>query len=816
MVDSRVVGRRVSKSTNRFATRSLGWKWAIVGAMMIAIVVIAYLALRNTEPTQTQTRHGEGETRQPRPQAEDLHISGHTGPADLNIIMITVDTLRSDRVSSYGSTRVDTPHIDGFANEGVLFSNAASTVPFTLPAHASILTGLYPPAHGVRENVGYTLSEEVPTLAEILSEAGWSTAGFVSAFVLDRRWGIGRGFDHFFDDFDLSEMEKANLSSVQRGGDETIVGAVRWLDERPQERPFFLWLHLYDPHDPYTPPEPYRSLYPNRPYDGEVAYTDLLIGDFRQALTDRGLLEDSLVILTSDHGEGLGDHGESFHGFFVYDTTVHAVLIMRPPKGLPRPLVVDTAVSHVDLLPTILDAVDVSPPETTHGESLVPALLGRPLELDRGVYSESLYPLLHYGWSALRALRTDHHKLIDEPRPKVFELKTDPQEQINLYTEAPAVSEDLEGRLASLREVIDRELGSSTRPPDLDPETLAQLQALGYAAGQGGVTLDQEEDRPRSDPKDKIGLHRRVMRAQSQMRTDADAAEKTLLELLDEDSEILDAHQMLGQLTTTQKRFDEAVNHFRHALEIDSDHQNSIMGLASSYKELGRNEEALIGFKRILEITGGDTRASLAMADILVAERRLDEAASVLGEALSTTELAGLIYNKLGEVRVEQGRSEIAQSLFVKAIQEKDDWPLPHFNLAVLYEERGEIQPAMASYNRAIELAPNYHQAQFNLGRLMGQLGRVDRQQELWERAIESSPKFVQGHYYLSKLLMDRGGDLGRAEELVRAGIAADPKHREGPLGYYILADILNRTGRSAEAQEAVRMGREIQAAANR
>ncbi len=221
------------------------------------------------------------QTEQPE-EISAIDWRGEIAPNDLNIVLITIDTLRSDRVSSYGSDLVDTPNIDSFASDGVLFSNAASTVPFTLPAHSSILTGLYPPGHGVRENVGYTLDDSIPTLAEVLSEGGWNTAGFVSAFVLDRRWGIGRGFDHYFDDFDLAEFDTANLSSVQRSGDVTIGEAVRWIDGRPQDAPFFLWLHLYDPHDPYTPPEPFKSMYPNRPYEGEVAYTDSLIGEFRR------------------------------------------------------------------------------------------------------------------------------------------------------------------------------------------------------------------------------------------------------------------------------------------------------------------------------------------------------------------------------------------------------------------------------------------------------------------------------------------------------------------------------------------------------
>ncbi len=407
-------------------------------------------------------------------------------------------------------------------------------MPFTLPAHSSILTGRYPPGHGVRENVGYTLDPRVPTLAEVLSTAGWSTAGFVSAFVLDGRWGVGRGFGRFFDDFDLSGFESANLSSVQRRGDETVAEAIRWLDERPSDRPFFLWLHLYDPHDPYEPPEPYRSGYADRPYDGEVAFTDSLIGEFRKAFEDRGLLGSTLFILTSDHGEGLGDHGESSHGFFLYDTTVHVGLIVRLPGGSAVGRTVDAAVSHVDLVPTILDAVGLDAPQPLDGESLLPLIAGIGGDSSRGVYSESLYPLLHYGWAPLRAFRTDDRKLISAPRPEFFDVRTDPREEHDLSLAQPAVVAEFESRLDRLRVEIERGAPSTAAAPDLDPETLAQLEALGYAAGQGGVTLAEENDRLRADPKDKIVVHRIIMRAQSQMATDRDAAEEALLAVLDE------------------------------------------------------------------------------------------------------------------------------------------------------------------------------------------------------------------------------------------------------------------------------------------
>jgi arylsulfatase A-like enzyme/Tfp pilus assembly protein PilF len=728
-----------------------------------------------------------------------------------NIVLITIDTLRADRVSSYGSRRVQTPALDTFADEGVLFSNAASTVPFTLPAHTSIVTGLYPPGHGVRENVGYVLDESVPTLAEVLAEEGWVTAGFVSAFVLDRRWGIGRGFDHYFDEFNLADFETPNLSSVQRPGDVTIAEALRWLDSRPQEKEFFLWLHLYDPHDPYTPPEPWKSLHPGRPYDGEVAYTDSLIGEFRAALEERGLLDESLVILTADHGEGLGDHGEASHGFFVYDTTIRVPLIVRRPGGVDGGRVVDSAVSHVDLFPTVLDSFGLTAPKRVHGASLLPLIRGEAADPGREVYSESLYPLLHYGWAPLRAIRTDSRKLISAPRPELYDLASDPRELSDMASSEPSSRAELEERLAVLREVIESEEDELGGAPDLDAQTLAQLQALGYAAGQGGVAIEEEADRPRADPKDKIGIHRTIMRAQSEMSSDPDAAERTLTAVVAEDPDILDAHQMLGQIALTTARFDMALDHYRQALELDPEHGSSLMGMASAYEALGRADEALVGYRRVLQVKGSDTRASLAIADLEFARGNLEEAARALDEAARTTEAPALIHNKMGEVRVEQGRTTEGMKLFAEAVREKEDFAVPHFNLAVLFEEQGNAQRAIASYERAIELAPKYVEALFNLGRLVGHLGDRNRQRELWQSAIEAKPSFVQGYYHLAKLEMDSGGDLARAEELVRTGIELDPGHGEGPLGYYVLADILNRMGRTTEAGQAVAMGRRIQ-----
>jgi arylsulfatase A-like enzyme/Tfp pilus assembly protein PilF len=740
-------------------------------------------------------------------------LAGEDGGASPNVVLITIDTLRADHLGSYGATEAETPNLDRLAAEGVRFANAASTVPFTLPAHSSLMTGTYPPYHGVRENVGYTLDARLPTLAGSLAAAGWATGGFVSAFVLDGRWGIGRGFDTYFDDFEPPESGSTNLASVQRDGAETVAAAVRWLDEGRQE-PFFLWLHLFEPHDPYLPPEPYRSRHPGRPYDGEVAYADALVGRLRQALVERGLFDRLLLVVTGDHGEGLGQHGEGFHGFFVYDSTIHVPLIVRAPSAARGGTVVDAAVSHVDLLPTILEAAGVEPPAHAQGRSLLPLMLGEENDEDgqRAVYSESMYPLLHYGWAPLRSLRVGHHKLIAAPRPELFDLAADPQETTDIVRR----ERRLQGELSSELEAMVERIGSGGQgqgaPAELDDETLQQLQALGYLAGRGGVALAEEGARERADPKDRIDLHQLVMLAQSELgKGDVAAASGHLEKALAKDPSMVDPHQMLGSIAMQEERFADAVDDFRAALAVKEDHLASLYGLANAYLRLGRTDEALVGFEQVLRLEPGDRKALAAVADLLERQGRRAEAIARLTPAVAGEDAPGLLLNQLGELEALEGERTLAGDLFRRALAANGELVAARFNLAVLEEEDGRVDEAIKLYEETLERAPKHFQAQFNLGRLYGSTGRPERQRELWEAAIVSNPDFARGYYYLAKLLMDRGEDLTRAESLVRQGLDKDPDHRAGPLGYFILADILNRTGRGREAAQAVDAGRRIE-----
>ena len=782
--------------------------------LLLAAIVASGLAACAPEP----------EDASPAPvQADTARLLAGASTAHPSVILITIDTLRADRLSSYGSDRVATPHIDRLGAEGIRFANASSTVPFTLPAHSSIMTGLYPPSHGVRENVGYVLGADRTTLAERFRDAGYSTGGFVSAFVLDARWGIGRGFDTYVDDFDLDSMAGANLGSVQRSGPETIAHALEWLDgavssgdggaagDTSGPPPFFLWLHLFDPHDPYEPPEPFRTEYEGRPYDGEVAYTDSLIGDFRAALEQRGLFDESVVVLTADHGEGLGDHGESYHGFFVYDSTVHVPLIVRLPGGLEDGRVVADVVSHVDIAPTLAELMGLAGAGAGQGRSLLLSMQG--LEdpaAERGVYAESFYALDHYGWAPLRSLRTVDYKYIETPDPELYALLEDPGELTNVLLERRDTSRELRAAALELAAELDRGAPDATPEPDLDEQALAQLRALGYLAGRGTAER-REAEGPRADAKTKAHLHRAIMRAQSAFGGgDDEAANAELRVALAEDDGLLDAHQLLGTITLLAGDPAPAASHFQRALALDPEHRQSLLGLANAYHELGRIDEAMVGYRRLLEVAGQDSKATMALARIHVERGELSEAEEVLAAAAEGREPPPVVTNKLGEVMALAGRSGEAEAKFRQAIALNPELGEAHYNLAVLLDEAGKPFEAVETYRRAAELRPRDHRPRFNLGRLYGRLNRPLDQIEAYRDAVEAAPDFVRGYFQLAKALMDLDLDLTEAEAIARRGLELAPAGEDGALGYFVLADILSRLGRPGEERQALARGQEL------
>ncbi len=415
------------------------------------------------------------------------------GPA--NVLVITLDTLRADRVGSYGHAAARTPVLDALAARGARFAAATTTTPLTLPAHTSLFTGTWPTTHGVRDNTGFYVDDAVTTLAEVLKGRGYRTGGFVGAFVLDARWGIAQGFDHYFDDFDLSEDVGPGLDAIQRPGADVVDAATTWL-KQPGTAPFFAWVHLYDAHTPYAAPAAFARQFPDTrdgAYDAEVAYADSQVGRLLAALDADGRLDNTIVVLLADHGEQLGEHREQSHGFFVYDASVQVPLIIAGPGVTTR--VVPDQVRIIDVMPTVLDLAGIEVPAAVQGASLRPALDGQRQTLL--AFSESWYPRFHYGWSELRAVRDGRYKFIQAPRRELYDVAADPGELNNLAPTEAARADTLERALRALVAQTTR-AEASKGPQPVDAAAEQRLRALGYVGSSSAVNL---VERPRRDPR---------------------------------------------------------------------------------------------------------------------------------------------------------------------------------------------------------------------------------------------------------------------------------------------------------------------------
>ena len=333
---------------------------------------------------------------------------------ECNVVLITLDTLRADHLGCYGNKNVKTPHIDEMAGQGVLFSHAYTPVPVTLPSHTSILTGLYPVYHGVRNNGTFKADENLETLTEVLKQNGFKSAAFIGAFVLDSRYGLDQGFDHY-DDYLEKDPNHTFMVYNERTAGEVIKSANGWLEKNAQDR-FFMWIHCFDPHAPYSPPAPFSAMYRHNLYNGEIAYTDYALGRFFAALKEKNILDETLLVITADHGEGLGEHAEKTHAIFIYDSTLHVPLIMRYPKAISAGITIEENVSLIDIMPTVLDILDIQKTPPSHGESLLGLIKGKKEFSRCEMLCETFYTIYNHNWSPLEGLRTDKWKFIKAPR----------------------------------------------------------------------------------------------------------------------------------------------------------------------------------------------------------------------------------------------------------------------------------------------------------------------------------------------------------------------------------------------------------------
>lgn len=727
-------------------------------------------------------------------------------PADLNLVVVTLDTLRADRLGCYGFAGIETPTIDSLAREGVLFEQATATVPLTLPSHSSIFTGRVPPHHGVRDNGGFFLEESQTTLAERLAGAGWATGAFVAAWVLDSKWGLAQGFDHYGDKFDLSQYKTVSLGTVQKPGDEVMDEALGWL-ESVRARKFFAWVHLYDPHTPYQPPEPYRSRYPGQPYLGEIAYSDRVVGRLMQWLRGAGLMERTLIVLTADHGESLGEHGEAAHAYFVYDSTTHVPLIVRTPwgdRGRSR-----TQVSSVDLLPTLLDLLGQPPQEGIDGRSLARAILHPAAELDHAAYSESYFPRYHFGWQHLRRVRDGRYSFVEAPEPELYDLASDPGESRNVYASE-------RGRASELAATLERMAGSGGQAAperaNLDPETLQRLAALGYV----GSAVDVDPAAQLADPKQKLGLFVRMGAAKALAQEDKhEEAIARMREVIALDPQIIDAHVTLGSWLRRVGRPEEAVSAFKAALELKPDNELALSNLANLYRALGRHEAALEGYRTVLELEPRNPQTWYQLATLQLDLGHVKDAESTFRRALEHNPSMGAAYNSLGAIAFARGDLEESERLVRRGLALEPEVRTGRFNLARILELRGQPAEAETFYRAELATYPDHGKARFNLAQLLRQRGDRDGYKRELQTSLEKAPEFGASYFYLAREALG-GGRLEEAAELSRRGLEVAPRSEFAPLGYYVLADVFNRRGERDKAQLEVQKARRLEAALKR
>ncbi len=725
----------------------------------------------------------------------------------LNIILISVDTLRADRLRCYGFNMIETPNIDRLAEEGIYFENCYSSTPLTLPSHCSILTGTSPLYHRIRDNGGFVLDEKQIVVSEILKKKGFKTSAFVSAYVLDSKWGLSQGFDYYFDRFDLSKYKTIGLGDVQRRADETIDEVIKWIEANGDEK-FFAFVHLYDPHSPYEPPPPYDKIYQGRPYLGEIAFTDFQIGRFLKFLEEKGLLEKSIIIFLSDHGESLGEHGEGTHGFFVYESVIHVPLIVRTPFQNLRGIRVKSNVQLVDITPTILNLASISDYGFAQGNSLVDYFFSPFKENLEKIYFETFYPRYHFGWSELKGIKWGKWKYISAPKPELYDISSDPREVHNLYNDRKDIAKKLEDFLS---EIIEKySLKEEIKYQNLDQETMEKLAALGYI----GSFVEEKgtEIRELADPKDKIELFNLLVSCKEDtLSGNYKTAIEKIEKIIKEDPNIPDAHFSLGNVYWKMGDYEKAISAFKKALEINPKFDFAMINLANIYRILKRFDDALEMIEEFLSLNPKDAQGYFIRGDIYLEKKEFDKALDDFKKSLSFSTKIADAYNGIGVIHYVRDELDEAEENIKKAIELNPKVRNAHFNLAQVYEKRGDIDSAIKEYEIETENYPLNFKAHFNLGKLYTAKGVLGKGIERFRKTVEIVPDFSLGHLYLAKALMD-SGNLKSAIEHAKKGLSLNPPKEYAPLGHFILADIYNRMGRFADAETEYQKGRALMA----
>jgi arylsulfatase A-like enzyme/Tfp pilus assembly protein PilF len=643
-----------------------------------------------------------------------------------NIILITLDTTRADRMGFLGSKRGLTPNLDALASQSVVFTRAYSHVPLTTASHATILTGTYPQFNGVND-FGKPLLPKVPFLPDLLHARGYQTAAFVGSLVLDPIGGTAPGFDRGFDTYDAGFRSRRKgedrYSTLERRAGEVVARATRWLTKRnaapSRKNPFFLWVHVYDAHDPYDPPQPYATRYAKEPYDGELAYVDASLGKLLATLRSSALFDQSLIIAMADHGEAFGEHGERSHGIFLYDETIHVPLILKLPAEQAPTRRITTRVRLVDVAPTLLQSAGVAIPAEVQGESLLkiiepssrlasvqatatqPSALQAPLAApDRPAYAETDYPRRAFGWSSLRSFRTGKYLYVKSPDPELYDQSLDPAAHHNLAASSPAVSETLVAQLDDFRRNTNT-AAFLDATGDLTPEQAQELSALGYLASDTNnspTTANDAADQQRPDPKTKIDL--------------ANLLHDALLDV--EESRYTQAVPMLQQIVAREPQ------------------------MAAAQMQLGT---ALAGLKDYQQALPPLQRATELVPD------------------------SSMAHYQLGLALYETGDWQAAAPEFESVVARTPKWADAHFSLAAVDARIDKVPEAMDHLKITLDMVPDHYRANLLRGRILYLQGDAAAAIPNLQTATKAEPNSVEAHAFLAEAYAQSGNDSAAATE---------------------------------------------------
>ncbi len=621
-------------------------------------------------------------------------IAAASPPATPNIVLITLDTTRADRMGFLGSKSGLTPNLDDLAKQSAVFERAYAQVPLTSPSHAAILTGTYPQFNHI-EDLGSPLAKELPYLPDILHRRGYRTAAFVGAMILDPvnkgAPGFERGFDKYDAGFHRRRPGEERYKSVERRAGDVVDRALAWLSKRPAG-PFFLWLHFYDAHDPYDPPEPFKTRYASAPYDGEIAYTDAAVGKFLTALRVRGLYAGATIAVMADHGEAFGEHGEQRHGMFLYDETVHVPLLIKQPATRAAGKRVEARVALADVAPTLLQVAGFPVPSAMQGQSLVgwmnsdvrarPAPKAEaPASAEHPVYSETNYPHKAFGWSMLRSWRTGKYLYVQAPQKELYDQAKDPTAMRNVAADSNAVTGTLESQLMEFQAKTSSE---QKEKKAMDPAQAENLRALGYLASDDSKN-SQDADESAIDPKDKIEV--------------ANALHEALV-------------------CMEQERYDDAI-------------------------------------LLLQQVTKGEPRSStghLELGRALVHVKRYEEALPVLRTAVEKMPNSGMAHFELGLAFVKTGQWDLALPEFQTAVTNSPKSAQLHFYVAAVLTKLRRSEEATKEYEAALQIDPGHYQANLIYGRILLSRGDKTRALALLQRAVKAEPESRGAHMYLAEV----------------------------------------------------------------